>query len=322
MRARASWGRRASARLRSLLSGVGRVSRRSSMGFGVALVTAGSLVTLSAGTASGQSSPEYPYAVGAVGTNGAMWVQTPQLGAGWHSLGGQLIAAPALAAFQSGGSVDSPLFVANGTDHDLWIRNLTSNWQAVTSASTYCVDSPAAYLTGTAQLTVACEGSDHALWTATVGLTSNGLPNGSFSGWTSLGGDLAAGPAIASGSSLTYFAVNPSSQVFYNEGSGWQATSWYCNPDDHLAAGDAQAGEVLVLGCNADGEMWASEWYSPMSRGGAIISGPGVAVDETGVLFCLAEGTDGAVWVKQPPSGTWTSLGGQVVGGVAAVGLN
>src|SRR6267154_2555680 len=37
-------------------------------------------------------------AVGAEGSDGQLWAEAPQLGSGWHALGGKIIAAPAVAA--------------------------------------------------------------------------------------------------------------------------------------------------------------------------------------------------------------------------------
>lgn len=70
--------------------------RRAGMGLALSLLTAGSLAALPAATASAQPGPEY--AVGVVGTDGALWAQAPVLGPGWHRLGGHLIASPAIAA--------------------------------------------------------------------------------------------------------------------------------------------------------------------------------------------------------------------------------
>jgi hypothetical protein len=44
-----------------------------------------------------------------------------------------------------------------------------------------------------------------------------------------------------------------------------------------------------------------------------------LAVD-SGAVFFLAEGGDHGVWIEEAGTDSWSSLGGLVVGGVAAVG--
>jgi hypothetical protein len=68
--------------------------------------TAAGLISLSA-------APAAAVAVGAEGTDGQLWAQSPQLGAGWHPLGGQIIGPPAVAAKATafGSTPADPLFV-------------------------------------------------------------------------------------------------------------------------------------------------------------------------------------------------------------------
>jgi Bacterial Ig-like domain (group 3) len=271
--------------------------------------------------------PATAYTVAAEGTDGALWAQSPQLPSGWQSLGGQLLAAPAVAAVPEASGLPSPLFIATGTDHSLWIRSLDENWTSLTPGlSTYCLDSPAAVVIGPSSaptLSVACEGSDHGLYAATVAVPSSGLPT--VSAWTSLGGDLGAGPAVAPVNGvLTYFVT-----AGFNDGqvwtrtvsTNWGPTSWHCV--GHPAAGIAQGGTTTFFGCEGtDGQLWAGPLSGVIAEGGAIE--PGVALGITsGGAFMFAEASFGAhsVWFRTPTA-NWASLGGSVVNGVGAVGLD
>src|SRR5262249_16738704 len=71
-------------------------------------------------------------AVGVEGPHSQLWVQAPQLGGGWHSLGGALAAPPAVAAPPNpgGAAPAQPLFVATSTNKLLYIRSLGTGWQA------------------------------------------------------------------------------------------------------------------------------------------------------------------------------------------------
>src|SRR5215469_11560890 len=136
-------------------------------------------------------------AVGVEGPHAQLWVQAPQLGGGWHSLGGTLAAPPAVAAPPNPNGVTpaQPLFIATSTNKQLYIRSLSTSWARLGAASMPCTGGPAAVITGTT-LTVACRGTDNALWYNTAALPSSGFPQ--FTGpWTSLGGSLTADPAAA-----------------------------------------------------------------------------------------------------------------------------
>lgn len=299
------------------------------MGLGLALLTAGTLVLLPAATASSQPDAPSGVAVGAEGTDGALWVQTSQLGTGWHSLGGRIIAAPAIAAVPGTGGVADPLFIGVGTDHQLWERMLDTGWTVF--GPSYCVGAPSAVVAPGDELLVACAGPNGNLFTtATRVVPGAGLPH--TNRWTNLGGAVAAGPAVTSyNGSLVYFAESPNGHVYYQfqqSGFGspltWVPFAAVCS--GHLAAGETNSGLIAWFGCRGtDGRMWAgggTQFPAQLSsRGGALRGGPGLAVDSGPNVFFLAEGTHQAVWIENAATPGWTSLGGQVVGGVAAVGL-
>jgi GH25 family lysozyme M1 (1,4-beta-N-acetylmuramidase) len=263
-----------------------------------------------------------PYALGAEGTDEGLWVQTPQLGPGWHSLGGQILAAPAVVGLPSTEGLASPLFIVTGTDHSLWERTLGSGWAPLATVPTYCLGSPGATVIRSV-LYVACQGGDRGLWVAETTVSSNGLP--SISAWSSLGGGLSAGPAVAPvGGVPTYFAEAGGGQIWLRSpATSWSPTSWFC--EGHPAASVAPGGTTTWFGCHgADGQLWTSTnsgsgWSEAAPEGGALLGGPGLGITSTTGFF-VAEGTDQAIWVATPTT-SWTSLGGVVVNGVGAVGL-
>lgn len=212
--------------------------RRAGMGLALSLLTAGSLAALPAATASAQPGPEY--AVGVVGTDGALWAQAPVLSPGWHRLGGHLIASPAIAAVPTT-SGSTPLFIAVGTDHQLWVRFISSSWTPL--GPSYCIGAPSAVVAQQVVLTVACEGGNLQLWTAST-YVSAVLGNPYIPRFVSLGGSLELGPAVTFyNGQLVYFAETPSGQVFFQYQrpdfglrATWNPTSNYCSPD--LAAGE------------------------------------------------------------------------------------
>jgi large repetitive protein len=267
-------------------------------------------------------------AVGAEGGDGALWVQAPQLGGGWQSLGGQIAAAPAVAAIPNanGTTPESPLFIATAPNHELWLRSLTAGWQELGPVGGLCLGPPAAVVTGTAApytLTVACEGTNRALWETTTTWSGTGLP--SFTaGWASLGGVLSAGPAVAAvGGTLTFFVLGTNGVIYTSTGTGFSETSWDCIGAP--AAATQAATGVTTFACQGgDHALWTatndgSGWTGASSLGGQLTGGPGIAATSQQVEF-YAEGTNGAVW--ENVSGGWSSLGGTVTGGTGATALN
>jgi hypothetical protein len=259
------------------------------------------------------------------GLDGALWVQTPQLSSGWQFLGGQIIAAPAVAAVPQSSGLASPLFIGTGVDHALWIRSVSQGWTLLAPSGSACLDNPAAVVTGTASapmLTVACQGfGDHALYAATVPVPSSGLP--SVSGWAYLGGGLNAGPAVAPVNGvITYFVTAPGNQVWTRTfDTNWAPVNLLCV--GHPATGIAQGGTTTWFGClGVDGQLWAGPWSGGIApQGLAIAPGPGLGIT-SGANVMFAEGNFGSrsVWFRTTTA-DWADLGGSVVNGVGAVGL-
>jgi large repetitive protein len=262
-------------------------------------------------------------AIGLEGSDGALWVLAPQLNPGWHSLGGVISAPPAVAAPPNPNGImpADPLFIATGTDGTLWIRSATAGWQPVGAAR--CIGGPAAVITGST-LTLACRGTDNALWYNTTTPPSSGLPTFPATGWASLGGVLSAGPAIAPvGSTVTFFVRGTSGAIYTRTvAAGYAVTPWSCAGQP--AAAQQAATGTTTFACNAGGALWQSDnsgsgWSPAVSLGGSLVGGPAIAAASLETDF-LAEGTDHAIWERTPVG--WTSFGGSAVGGVGAAALN
>jgi hypothetical protein len=262
------------------------------------------------------------------GSDGALRARTT--GGDLTNLGGALSAAPAVAAVPQASGIAQPLYVANFTDHNLYVRNNSQGWQHLTTTSpTTCLDNPAAVVTGSAgnaTLTVACQGADHALWVVQGPVSSSGLP--SLSNWTRLGGTLTAGPAVAPvGGALTFFVTGSKGRVSTRTlSSGYVRAPWTCV--GHPAA--AAFGSTTTFACDGTNHaiLYASNsgtgWAATQSGGGSVVDGPGVAATSRGP-FIFAEGNDSALWQNFfpaccPQTG-WVDEGGSFLHGAAAARL-
>jgi len=211
----------------------------------------------------------------------------------------------------------SHLYIALGTDHQLWIRSDTLVWQNLApSIRLYCIDNPAATLSGST-LVVACQGGDHALYSMTAAIPPAGLPV--VTGFTPLGGLTLYGPAVAVvNGTLTYFVVGTDGRPWWRtESQGWSPLSAWCT--GHL--GLATSGATSYLACHGgDNALWVSTnsgsgWSGFSSLGGTLIDGPAVAGTSSGPVY-VVEGTDGAVW--QTTGSGWQPVGGGILSGTAA----
>jgi PKD repeat protein len=271
--------------------------------------------------------PTSAVAVGVEGGDQAMWVQAPQLGSGWHSLGGNIVAPPAVAAAPNpnGTTPAQPLFLATGGTGKLYIRSLAAGWQPVGPVGVFCVGGPAAVITG-GTLTVACRGTDNALWENSAPVPSSGLPQFTRP-WTSLGGYLTAGAAVAPVRGVvTFFAAGSGGRIYVRTlASGFAATSWWCTGSPAAAAG-AVSGQT-IFGCVGGGNaLWeavnsGTGWGSTVSLGGSLTGGPAIAATSAAPVL-LAEGSSKNDVLERTSATSWTSLGGYAVGGVGAVALN
>jgi hypothetical protein len=305
-----------------------------------ALGTAGPQAAVAAG-----STPEEE---GVTGQDGALYV-SQDLSA-FMGLGGTLLAAPAVVSVPNtnGISPGTPIFIGLGNNHSLYVRSTTQAWQSLTSTPHYCIDAPAgvvvlAHAAGSYVLTVACQGSDHALWYAQEQISVGVLPTGPVT-FHSLGGGMVAGPAVAPvapisnlvDGELTFFVNGLDGRVWSRSiAAGWMQMPWGCI--GHPAAGgtlsaapSVPSGEITVFACQGlDHQMWSATnrgmgWSPAMPLGGGFIDGPGVAVGPNEAAF-YGEGLDHQSWHKlinhDGTVGAWMPDGGVLQFGAGAAAL-
>ena len=262
------------------------------------------------------------------GIDGQLW--TRQDSQPFVSFGGQLVGAPAVVAMPgSSGTVPTPLFLGIGTDRNVYVRTATKAWQPLSTTPVACIDSLGALVTtssGTQTLTVACEGTDAALYYAQATLVSSALPV--VTRWTNLGGVLSAGPAVAApGGRVTFYVVGSNGLVYVRDTtSNYVAMSYRCQGHPAVAI----QGSNQYFACDgSDGALWYAintgvGWPAATSAGGVVTGGPGIAA-ATNQAELYAEGSNGGVYhIVLTPGGTATAYlsdGGGVQGGTAAAGL-
>lgn len=255
-------------------------------------------------------------------SNGGVWSKGDT--GSYGPLGGVLSAAPAVVAVPVTGGLPAPLYIGTGSDHNLYVRSATQGWQALSSSPVSCLDSPGATVmtsAGISTLTVACQGSDHALWYAQGSVGPTSLPT--VSGWQGLGGGLSAGPAVATvAGALTFMVLGSDGQAYSRTTSaGYAATGWRCIGHPALAAYRSMA----AFACHGgDGALWysvngGSGWQPIQSAGGAILDGPGIAATPAEVVIAV-EGTDHTVYHTTVSPGGGPAMPFVADGGVVQFG--
>lgn len=236
--------------------------------------------------------------LGVIGSDAALYVN--QDAGGYTDLGGVLISTPAVVAVPVSGAPPVPMYIGIGTDHDVYIRSNTMNWQALSNIALNCQNSIGATVTGaagSATLTVACEGSDTALWYAQGTVTSTALPT--LNTWQSLGGSLTAGPAVASvGGGVTFFVAGGGGQIYSRTIAGsWTAMNATCKATPAATS----LGSTAYFACHgSDDALYyatntGSGWSAFTRAGGTLVSGPAIAVTSTEATIWV-EGSDAAVY--------------------------
>ena len=194
------------------------------------------------------------------------------------TVSGTVMAGTGPAATYS--SVGTSALVAVDTSSHVWWMNSSGGWSSLGGV---CTASPAAVSWGsTPRFDVFVRGTDGALWHKWT--TNSGT---TWSGWKSLGGQVAAG-------------------------TGPAACSW-------------GAGRLDVFVQGTDGALWhkwstnnGATWSKWESLGGKLTSSPdasGATSNTTNNIRVFVRGTDGACWYKEWTGtawSSWRSLGGQL----------
>jgi Alpha galactosidase A/Alpha galactosidase C-terminal beta sandwich domain len=264
-----------------------------------------------------------PAVAAVAGPSGELYVHAPDLSAPWQSLGGDLFAAPAVAAApRRPGTYSAALFVAVSRDHTLYVRSVRTAWRKLVPSN--CLDSPAASVVGS-DLYVACEGSDHALWYGMSRLSGHRLPR--LKRLDSLGGKLSAGPAIAPVRGRPTFFVSGSDHRLYTRTPTRRFIRFSFPCYGHPAAAPAPDGAVTYAACeSAAGGLslmitTRRGWSARTNYGGAnLIGGPGVAVTSAGAVF-WATARGGHLLFTSTPNGWADGMIGGIRGGASADGV-
>ncbi len=192
----------------------------------------------------------------------------------------------------------------------VWVRPRTSQ---VTTPS---APSPVAGMDAFAQ------GQDSSVW-------FTGWDGAKWTGWTSLGGPFASGPAVASWANgrLDVFATGSDHALWHrsfdsNQWSGWESLGGSLTSGPAVASW--MAGRLDIFARGADGTLWhlawANGWSGWESLGGSLTSAPAVASWAAGRLDVFARGQDNALWHLAWQNGwcCWESLGGGLTAAPAA----
>lgn len=289
-----------------------------------------------------------PDEIAVTGVNGALWAEGSH---GWFSLGGVLLGAPAVASIPNpdGISYGLPVFVGTGSDHRLYVRDLSHPWRVLVNA--YCLNNPAAVVTsahaaGSYVLTVACEGRNQGLYYAQEQVASGVLPATLPGAMQPLGGVLVNGPAVAAvnplgagsvAAEMTFFVLGQDQHIWTRTlAAGWQRMPWQCIGHPAASTSLSSVGypfppQITMFACHGlDGRLWISKntgsgWSTFQGvLGGALVDGPGVAVEPQWTNYYV-EGTNAAVWDTSTSNGNnalgWSSIGGLTHTGAAAAAL-
>lgn len=247
------------------------------------------------------------------GSDGGMWVRRG--GPGFAAYGGHLLAAPAVAATANG----NHLYVVLGTDHRLYQRTDTSDYQLATPAD-YCLDSPGLYVSG-GSATIACEGGDHQLYANDGSIDSAGIFHATA--WLGYGGILVSGPTVALVQGATHFLVEGGDHTVWDRTAAtpFVPRGWACFGHQAVAS---LAGQAFFACHGTDGRAWSAVntgtgWSGARPLGGALVDGTGLAAYSGGETLYV-EGTDGRVYSMALDAGGAPRRGFVDYGGRATAG--
>lgn len=255
--------------------------------------------------------------------------------ANFSPLGGFSTSAPSVLTTAS-----NVYFLVSGQDHSLYIRTLDLPWTKAV-ASAYCIQ-PAMALKSSTEIVVACKGGNGQLYTSTTTFTDGQLPR--WTTFTSLGGALAGGPALAvvgtvGGTTVQYYVVGTNHLPYENNGGvpGRFSSIGTYGCSDTLAV--TSAGTSVYVGCVGQlsgAALYASNasngdpsgWSVFQSLGGVLQRVPALVAtrDATGALAALTffgMGSNDRLYQRQisPTASAWTLVGGLLRRGVGAAQL-
>jgi hypothetical protein len=225
----------------------------------------------------------------------------------WELLGGEFSSGPAVASW-SANRLD---VFGRGMDFAVWQNSwngtVWSGWGQI--SSNRITSDPAAVSRASGLIDLFARGTDNAMYHQAF--------DGSWSGWTGLGGEFTSSPAAASWEPgrLDIFARGRNLALWHNtwsagSWSGWgQLTSNTITSDP--AAISRASGRIDVFARGTDNAMYHrafdGAWSGWVSLGGQFMSGPAVASWESDRLDTFGRGMDLGLWQNTwTPSGGWT----------------
>jgi hypothetical protein len=237
--------------------------------------------------------------VAVAGSDGQLYMSAD--GGPFSLKGGHIIAAPAVALVPQAGGGYSPIIVATGSDHRLWVKNSSSAWTELAPTSTYCIDNPAIYVDGpaaSATFHISCIGSDHALWYGFAPISGTEVPQ--VSTFTSWGGRSNYGVALVMmEGEPTVFVVGTDTQIWTRTVSRAWSPMLGTHCTGHPSA--SSPADTTFLGCHGgDDALWytvdTDAGFGPWhGAGGRLVDGPGIAAQGDRAV-AVAQGTDGRLW--------------------------
>ncbi|MGI8682177.1 MAG: hypothetical protein ACR2JO_08640 [Mycobacteriales bacterium] len=250
------------------------------------------------------------------------WTGVPTVGGGgdWHSLGGQIVGGPDLAAHSPGG-LD---VVARGTNNYLYHRSRAgSTWAGWENLGGVLTSDPAAVSWGDGRLDVFGRGTDNALWHRYYDRSSGWSP------WLYLGGVLVGGPDAASqGRGRLDVVVQGTDRMLYrrsyDQASGWgpwQPLGGIVTADPAVTSWSP--GRLDVFGRGTDNALWhrfmaGGVWYGWERLGGILASGVDATSGDAGRLDVVITGTDWHVYRRSYTAGRGWSPFERLTGAVSS----
>ena len=249
--------------------------------------------------------------------------------------------APGVTMSAASGVVTSagppvPTYLAyTGTDAGVYVRTITTPAAPPIALGGRLIGGPGATVTtpGTVapepELALFGRGTDSAVWWRHHTATG-------WTGWQSLGGQVASSPAATVSmtgqfGALNVFAAGPGGGIWYRVWTrgGWRPWTTLGGERALRGTGPGGGSDAAFALAGIEQHVWMYGGTSDgfVDYGGRTTASPGTALMGTngGISSAFARGTDNALWYRASvvppplaPSGPWRSLGGRLTSGVTA----
>lgn len=233
-----------------------------------------------------------------------------------------LTPAPGLAPGAAQDSTGDEMVAVTAPDGSVQVAtwSLTDGWSSPQDIGGITLDGPSVASPGPGEFDVVVRGTDGAVW-------QDQYVNGSWSGWTSLGGIITSRPAAAVDGGGLYVAGRGTDGAAWERPASpagrWQSLGGMVAAGTGPAAAVDASGDLAVFVQGVDGALWENRGGSWSGLGGAVQGDPGASSVSAGHLEGFVRGGyDGALWHRWWSASAgwspWVSLGGIVTSGPAA----